>query len=232
MQQHILGLGTITFKRKIKMSKNIKKKLVFGLGSGRCGTASLAYLMSQQESTHASHELFPLLPWEIDVEILQFKWNLMNHQSHLFDVIFDAGIYYFPYVIPLINSWKTHQYAQDRFDLRFICLKRDRAEVVKSFLRKFELQNNNPLQNHGNPDLATEWDLCFPKYSGCSLEEAIGHFYDDYYRAVESIEKEYKDIFKLFDVEHLNSEEGVGKILNFVGYEDPKIITQIRKRQH
>jgi len=211
----------------------MKKKLIYGLGSGRCGTASLAYLMSLQESTHSSHELFPILPWKGDIEALTLKWTAMDHQAHLFDSVFDAGIYYLPYVQSLISGWKDHQYAQDRYDLRFICLKREKGEVVKSFLRKFKNQKNNPLQDHSDPELVkNEWDLSFPKYNDVTLEEAIGFFYDDYYEIAHQYEKHNTEIFRIFNTESLNSEEGVKKILSFAGYENPVIKTNIQKRKH
>jgi len=211
-----------------------KKKLVFGLGTGRCGSASLTYLLSHQKSTLATHELFPVLPWDPDMGKLTYRWTQMDHQAHLHDVVFDAGIYYFSYVQTLIKSWKMHEYAKDRYDLRFICLKRKKEEVVKSFLRKFEKQKNNPLQDHNDKNLVVnEWDETFPKYpSDISLEEAIGFFYDDYYEVTDRYEEMHPDLFRTFNTNDLNTDDGVSSILNFVGYENPNIMTGIQKRKH
>ena len=222
--------GTITFRRKTKVSK---KRLIFGLGTGRCGTASLAYLMSHQDSTHASHELFPILPWEVNTSTLTHKWTTMDHQSHLFDAVFDSGSYFLPYVQVLINSWKMHDYAKNRYELRFICLKRDREETVKSYLKKFQNQNNNPLQNHGDSNLIkNEWDSCYPKYNNCTLEEALEKFHEEYYSFASLLEKQNPEIFKIFETNSLNEDSEVERILSFAGYESPKIITKIQKRKH
>ena len=97
-----------------------KKKLVFGLGSGRCGSASLTFLLSQQESTLATHEMFPVLPWKVNTDTLTFKWTQMDHQAHLYDVVFDAGIYYFPYVQVLMKSWLSNEYSREKYDLKFV----------------------------------------------------------------------------------------------------------------
>ena len=214
------------------MSK--EKRLVFGLGSGRCGTASLAYLMSLQESTLATHELHPVLPWEADLGRLTFRWQQMDHQSHLYDTVFDAGIYYFSYVDTLIRSWDTHEYAKQRYDLKFVCLKRNREEVIESFLRKFKRQKNNPLQDHSDPELTKdEWDLCFPKYdNSLSLSEAIGRFHDDYYEIAREKQESFSDHFRIFDTQSLNTKEGVNSILAFIGYDNPNIVTNIQKRKH
>lgn len=211
----------------------MKKKLVFGLGSGRCGSASLAYLMAHQESTHASHELFPILPWKVDAGILAQKWTGMDHQSHLFDVVYDGGSYFLAYVPVIMNSWNQHEYANNRYDVKFICLKRDKEKTVQSYLRKFKKQNNNPLQNHNDPNIQTnEWDLSFPKYDGISLEEAVSKYYDEYYSVCEFWQTKYSSNFRIFNTETLNSELGVSTILDFVGYDNPNIITSIQKRKH
>ena len=211
-----------------------KKKLVFGLGSGRCGTASLAFLLSQQESTFSSHELFPILPWKPDMSTLTYKWTQLDHQAHLYDVVFDAGIYYFSYVPALIKSWNMHEYAKQRYDLKFVCLKRDKESVVESFLLKFKKQNNNPLQDHGDDSLVVnEWDNSFPKYpNDLSLREAIERFYDDYYEIANQYSEIYPENFKIFDTNCLNSESGVTSLLRFIGYERFNVQTGIQKRKH
>lgn len=211
----------------------MKKKLVFGLGTGRCGSASLAWLMSKQDNAHASHELFPILPWEKDLNLLTKKWEQLDHQSHLFDIVFDSGSYYFPYVPVLWNSWNTHDYAKERFDLRIVCLKRDKGKTIESYLRKFEKQNNNPLQNHdGTKYYKSEWDLSFPKFDGMTIEEALSAYYDQYYEVCQFWSSKYSGVFKIFDTEALNSEAGVESILNFIGIENPQIVTNIQKRKH
>ena len=65
-----------------------------------------------------------------------------------------------------------------------------------------------------------------------SLEEAISSFYEDYYEICEFFQKDFPENFRIFETECLNTEEGVLSILNFVGYESPEVITNIRKREH
>jgi hypothetical protein len=38
-------------------------RYVIGLGTGRCGTASLAALLGAQEGVHVGHEQAPMIPW-------------------------------------------------------------------------------------------------------------------------------------------------------------------------
>ena len=41
-------------------------RIVLGIGTGRCATASLATLLNEQEDSSVSHEVRPLLPWNTE----------------------------------------------------------------------------------------------------------------------------------------------------------------------
>ena len=96
-----------------------------------------------------------------------------------------------PYTEVLVRSLQ----GSHDFDLNFVVLKRDKSETVKSFLKKFETQNNNPLQNHNGPK--NEWDLSFPKYDGVSLESAVEKYYDDYYARSEALVEKFPKFVKI-----------------------------------
>ena len=210
-----------------------KKKVIFGLGSGRCGTASLAYLLNDQEGAWIGHETGPVLPWDVsDLAGIQFRWEQLQHQSHLYSTVGDVGIYYLPYISMLMQSHEQIAFINQNYTLKFIVLQRDKNEVVESFLEKFRRQNNNPLQINKAPGTkADEWDECFPKYEGVSLKNAIEMFYDDYYEESEKMVRVYPDNVRVFSVNNLNTEEGVLQIFNFAGIENPRVTTSIRKNK-
>jgi hypothetical protein len=200
------------------------------MGTGRCGTASASFLFNSQKSALFTHELFPILPWEEERQrsieakrLMQFKFNQMTHQCHNYDLVGDAGTYYLPYVEVLIRSLQKI----DDFDLSFVVMKRDKSATVKSFLKKFETQNNNPLQNHNGPK--NEWDLSFPKYDGVSLESAVEKYYDDYYARSEALVEKFPKFVKIFDTKDLNSEKGLRNVFAFLKIDEPLIITNIKK---
>ena len=57
------------------MTELSKKTLVFGIGTGRCGTTSLAKLLNSQENAFVGHELSPILPWEQNInDIFNLKF--------------------------------------------------------------------------------------------------------------------------------------------------------------
>ncbi len=43
----------------------MKQSIILGIGTGRCGTASLAKILNQQPDTVCSFDEPPLLPWKI-----------------------------------------------------------------------------------------------------------------------------------------------------------------------
>ena len=208
----------------------MKKKIIFCIGSGRCGTSSAAFLLNSQKSSIFAHELFPILPWEEEharsdaaKALIQFKFNQLTHQCHNYDIVGDAGSYYLPYAEVLIRSLKdNHDY-----NLKFLVLKRDKSQTVKSFLTKFKTQNNNPLQRHNGPK--NEWDASFPKYDTWTLEDAVQKYYDEYYERSNKLANDFPEVVKVFNIEDLNSEEGLRDIFKFLEIKDPVLITNIRK---
>lgn len=215
----------------------MKKKLVFCLGTGRCGTSSFSFLVNSQQSSFFGHELSPILPWDFEDKVshkrsavamstVQFKFNQLMHQLHNYDIVGDAGSYYLPYVELLIRS---QQFNRDFFDLKFVVLKRDKKETVQSFLEKFKRQNNNPLQNHDGPK--NEWDEVFPKYETETLEEAVEKYYDDYYTTVSELVKKHPAFIRVFKTSDLNEEQTVKSIFEFLEIDNPLVLTGIKKNQ-
>jgi len=213
----------------------MKRKFVFGMGTGCCGTASLAYLLNSQENAFVGHELFPILPWRTDKTARLFfmnsKWEQLNHESHLYDLVGDVGFYYLPYVRFLMYNLEEEKIGED-VDFKFIVLKRDKKEVINAYLDKFKRQNNNPLQIRTPLSIRrNKWDMCFPKYEGVSLEIAIECYYEDYYAETNYLLNKWPDYVKLIDISELNNADSVRNILEFVGLQTPKIIVGTRKNK-
>ena len=205
-----------------------KKKFVFGMGCGCCGTASLALLLNSQPNAHVSHEMKPILPWSVKEGkgIMQYKYGQLDHQGHLFDLVGDVGGYYLPYVGFLMKSLIEVNVLAEGYDFKFVIMKRDKEDVVEGFVKKLKRQRNNPLQDHNDPTLKVdEWDNAFPKYNDVSLEDAIRLYYDDYYKIADIYVERHPDNVRMFDVNSLNTETGVKDILDFVGVVVKLVIT-------
>ncbi len=211
------------------------RKFVFGMGTGCCGTASLAWLLNNQENSFVGHELFPILPWattrEAQDNFAKNKWEQLNHESHLYDVVGDVATYYLPYVRFLLRNLNTT--LKNEVDFKFIILKRKKKEVISAFKDKFKRQGNNPLQiTHDLKVKRDEWDASFPNYpSNIPLEIAIECYWEDYYAEANWLVENYPEHVRIFDTCDLNNEEKVLNILKFAGYKNPRIFTGVRKNK-
>lgn len=211
----------------------MKRKFVFGLGTGCCGTSTLAYILNEQTGALVGHELFPILPWSTENYAKRFfidnKWEQLNHESHLYSLVGDVGSYYLPYARFLMFNLDK---LSSEVDFKFIVLKRDKKEVVDAFLEKFKRQNNNPFQYKNGEVIKSDiWDQSFPKYDDKhSLKQCIEWYYDDYYLEVDHLLETYPNNFKIYDTEDLNNELKILEILEFVGVENPKVVL-VRKNK-
>lgn len=131
--------------------------LVFGVGSGRCGTTTLAGLLDSQPDAICFHEVSPAaMAWQhaehaVNSIVRDFEAILAGEQASLAidltlrqgykaveslravsrpSVIGDIALYYLPYAEFLL---------QKDLDIRMPCMRRDREETVESFVRKLRL---------------------------------------------------------------------------------------------
>ena len=187
---------------------------VIGLGSGRCGTKSLAALLNAQENAKVTHEARPLLPWEVDQDRFNVRedgWNQELYENDL-DMVGDVGFYYLPYV----------SYAMNRHNLKCICLMREETATVASFERWSHGQNfwhvggNNP-----------EWEPCFPKYN-MPLERSARKWYREYYIEAAALQRKYPRRFLIVPTFALNSTAGQLMIGEFLGIDPHRFNHQFK----
>jgi hypothetical protein len=234
--------------------------IVIGLGSGRCGTATLATLLDRQPDARCFHEanavavrftgtLRPCLntveefaailaggdPSMMTVDLsrpsvaaVYDRLAAMNRPRLLGDV----GYYYLHYVDSIAAR---HPQA------RFVCMRRDRAETIESWVDKTKVHHSRrprfadriaslikgePFTDSRNFWMAHDgtrwrldpvWDKTFPKFDASSMEEAIGMYWDDYYRIASRLQAKLPERFRIFDISTLNTEAGQQDLLGFCG---------------
>lgn len=179
------------------------RRLIIGLGSGRCGTNSLTHLLNIQEDSEVTHEHHARGIFEVNVDspnsvIVLCLIDMLGRENK---IIGDVCHFWLRYV-RLIDSF--------RGDKRFICLKRDKESTVRSYL-SYPVPENNPIH-----------DLD---------KEGLEVYYDQYYMKAEYYAERYPDRFKIFNMEALNSEEGQRDMLNFVGYTNHKYDVGVKLNQ-
>lgn len=180
-----------------------KVNLVFGLGTGRCGTYSLVRLLNEQPGMHCTHEV-GFLQWEPnEMKLARNLEFLIARQSPW---AADVGFYYLNYV-----DWILDIYP----DARFVCLKRNRTATTKSWLLHTGPGNHWTAQDsiHWRPEMiATATGDYFPKYD-LPKKKGAERYWDEYYSKAEKLAEKYEQ-FRIFDISAL---DGGHEILEHIG---------------
>lgn len=202
----------------------MKKQLIIGLGTGRCGTVSIYRLLNSQKSSNISHESMPVLSWEFNQRAIEKKLNSLMKKRGRY--VGDVASYYLPYMKFILGRHP---------DVKFVCLKRNKKEVIESFDRHTKRWDFNHWIDHDGKKWkkSNKWDKSFPTYDIKSKKRAIARYWEEYYKEVKKLMKKYSRNIKIFKISALNTQKGVRRILDFCGIDrtDQKIIIQIKENK-
>jgi len=208
-----------------------RKKIIIGVGTGRCGTCSLANILDKQKNCAVTHESNPLLFWEFSKEKINQKLqSLLDYKGKF---VGDIASYYLPYVEYILKRYPS---------TKVICLKRPKQETVKSFMKITPRFNHwvssKMMEDKGDYYIDYKkrrwiknyWDNCFPKYDVKSKEEALELYWEEYYEEIERLQKKYPKNMMIISTEDLNSEDKLRKILSFIGIpkKHQKLLTNMK----
>lgn len=197
------------------------KRLILVIGSGRCGTQSLARVVDQQPSAAFTHEKAPLLPWEVDFELLHAKIDSFLERRAA--IVGDAAFYYLPYIDQVLNHWPS---------TKIVCLKRNKEDTVKSFL-KWTHSTHRWLDHDGSQWHQEEWDKCYPKFDIADRDEACRRYWDLYYEQVDSLLGKFPGRIRIWEIDRaLNTKAGLRELLDFVGLPCNKQRLLLQVRMH
>ena len=205
------------------------KKVILGIGTGRCGTVSLSHLLNKQKGSRFSHELKikiekktdynTPLPWEYNDKAFNSAWNsILNYDG---DYVGDVSMFWLPYLQKLFELSES---------LKVICLQRERDGVITSYLKKTEGRNHWMNHNGKEWDFCP-WDKCYPKFSTHSKEEALGLYWDFYYQLVNNLMKKYPNRIRIFQMTDLNNMEKVDALLDFLGFDNKNVVSNIQRNK-
>ena len=188
------------------------KKVIIGLGPGRCGTMSLSLLFAAQPAVISHHESNPKLRWESSVFEFMGKWaDLFANLAFQLPIMSDVAFWYLPFVDYI-------KYVCP--NTKFVCLRRGEEEIVQSFMLKY--YDTSAWTDKSSEHWRTEWVRgntfldSFPSYD-LPKEEGCRRYVKEYYEIAKTLEKRYSEDFKIFDIDCLNSEEGRLAILTHCG---------------
>jgi len=179
------------------------RKLIIGLGTGRCGTSSLAYLLSQQEETYASHEQTPWQEWSGPVGHRVMK--LFDRSKDKFQA--DCCWSYLPHVEQILKA---------KPNTKFVCMYRDKEGYLDSAEKKCAEVFKGEIQEQHK----RFWPACF----GLERDE-LSEYYDQYKNTALWYAQEFPRQFFLMDMESLNDPESTELLLRWLGYENPKHVS-------
>ena len=236
--------------------------IIIGLGSGRCGTRSLASLLNAQPDTVCFHEVNPSCmawtgtdrtvlsmleefravlaggPRQITVDLATRRRAEQLQRLRSLEVvraIGDVASYYLPYA-PMLAEMP---------DVRMPVLRRDRAATVASFVEVMRIRRGpirtvidgvatllrrrpyRRFRNHWVEHDGRRWqrsakfDKCFPKFQADTLEDAVGQYWDLYYRTAGELAAKYPKKIRIFEVDELNMQSGQRALLEFCGLRQP-----------
>ena len=183
------------------------KKYIIGLGTGRCGTVSLAKLLNDCKNVNVSHEFRERgdkhyrLSWDFQEE--EAKRRIENLKKLEGNLVGDVAHYYLNYIDYLNNNLEN---------VKFILLYRDASEVVNSFMKKSGnfchwLSPEHPVFKMNNYK-HIDWDRTFPKYDECQTKEiAIRKYYTEYSLLAYVHSINYKDKFFVLNIRELNNKQ-------------------------
>jgi hypothetical protein len=175
-----------------------EKIYLFGLGTGRCGTVSLAKLLNAQKDSMVTHEGKPWLPWVAEKRIIRQKFRILDERDA--NIVGDVALFNLQSVKILLEELIP--------GAKFVVLRRNKKDTLDSFKRKWGPKYNRIAYKR------TEWDYVFPNWQ-MTMPSAVNRYYDEYYREAFHLEEEYPQNVKCFFMQMLNSKEGVRSILDF-----------------
>ena len=193
----------------------MNQSIVLGIGTGRCGLRSLAKILNQQPETQSSYEEPPLLPWKtVDGDRVVRERFARFRQNGRGRILCNVASFYLPYLEAALAAEP---------DIRVVCLRRPREDVVVSFCEW--LDHGMPLPtNHWAARPAPGWHHdplrtpTFPQFDTQNREEGIRRYWEEYHQRVEQLVRRHPQQLRLYDTyEALNTAGTLRDLLGFVG---------------
>ena len=148
-------------------------EFIFGLGSGRCGTGTLADLLNKQKGICCFHE-GGFCPWEKDlIAFYQTIVDLVNKATEM--RIGNVAFYWKNYLSEIFRDFNNP---------KVIVLKRAKEKVVESFSSMYYDKNHWSTVGgknwEGRDPNESPLTVMFPKYDLCK-KDAISKYWEEYY---------------------------------------------------
>lgn len=178
------------------------------LGTGRCGSTSLATILNNCQNTEVTHEVWRGARWD-NPEDPELE-KMVEHFNH----VAEQGV-----LVGDVQQclWPHVKYLRERIpDLKIIILHRDRESTIGSFLGFQHVSFFTPggkaiHRNYGCPlnKIAVDW---FPTFETEDREEAFGLWWDLCTKMAEEISE---PVFQ-WNIQDLNNDEKLEKLMDWL----------------
>ena len=194
-------------------------KVILGIGTGRCGSTSLAVAFRAVENALATHETPPMIFWEPQAEQIGFHMKRLDILARYFPVVFDASHWWLNVIDIFLERFP---------DGKVVGLHRDTQSCVNSFLR---LKGAGPgtLNHWATRDdkrwALSNWDPCYPSYTAPPQYEGdarrakgaqIRWYVESYNRRLHELARARPDRVLLIGTELLGEPRASGALSEFV----------------
>lgn len=206
--------------------------VVLGLGCGRCGSTTLAAMLSRAAGCCATHETPPPVHWSPAAWQVRFHLRRFERLRQAFPVVFDAAHWWLNLVDDLAGAFES---------LKLVGLMREPEACAASFL-KVKGSGRHAINHWMDHDGAywkpALWDSTYPSYTpeqvgiACGPDPAPGEldrlhhtlvrtYVADYNAALERLSESWGERMLLLRTEALGEPSTAREIGDFLGLEVP-----------
>jgi len=193
----------------------VSQALLFGCGTGRCGTKSLLTLLNTQAGIGMTQERHPL-PWSVELARCDAAVEAIRKSSHDYAIVGDIAPWWLPYAQRLIEVHHA----------RLIVLQRDRVGTVSSYLRtRHDCASlwPDPERALGDDEFGRSWWHGLPKFGG-NPPHAARRLWDFYYELAEQTLHRWPFAVRWLNMDAMNNPRDQAALLHWVGIERPVLV--------
>jgi hypothetical protein len=202
-----------------KNKRAVPGQIVIGLGTGRCGSTSLASLLSTVGDSCATHENPPQIFWVPFPEQVRFHVDRLRVLREYFALIADVSHWWLNVTGDLVSAFPG---------IKMIGLYRNEQDCVRSFMRikRYGSHSWNHWVTPGHGIWATHsWDPCYPTYSMPAARSnldaikggMISRYVSEYNMRLHQLAKQFSKNIHLVKTEALNLSDTQARVFEFVG---------------
>ncbi|MBI1246209.1 hypothetical protein GC197_00005 [bacterium] len=201
--------------------KSNSGNLVLGIGTGRCGSTTLAAIFSELDDCISTHENPPAIFWEPRKEQVEFHFRRIEMLRSRYQVVFDGSHWWLNVLDQVFQHYPT---------AKAVGLYRSTDSCVKSFMR-IKRKGPNSINHWMEPGcplwVANPWDPMYPSYPIPSedevgpnrtwKEEMIRRYVDQYNTALRAWHERAPDRVFLLAMDELNDRDKLSELSAWLG---------------